>query len=228
MRKFHVLVAASFAAMAFAVPASAAVNLVEDGNGNSTAYNHVDMDTNTQGVGYHNVFGTFSESGNAYGVTFNSGELIDTKNGKAFIDPNDGFLGGFSFFLTDPTLYFTGFDLDLQKFSTGINYVTVTAFYGDNLTFSKDFDLASIKGNKLGIEGIADGGDYFTRIALSFVGSGKNVGVEQVKAINIGGVGTITTVPAVPEPATWAMLIAGFGLVGAAMRRRDRTAVVAA
>jgi hypothetical protein len=27
--------------------------------------------------------------------------------------------------------------------------------------------------------------------------------------------------PAIPEPATWAMLIAGFGLVGAAMRRRQ-------
>ncbi len=32
--------------------------------------------------------------------------------------------------------------------------------------------------------------------------------------------------PAVPEPATWAMMIAGFGLTGAAMRRsRTRTAV---
>ncbi len=28
---------------------------------------------------------------------------------------------------------------------------------------------------------------------------------------------------AVPEPATWLMLIAGFGLIGAAMRRKDRT-----
>jgi hypothetical protein len=27
----------------------------------------------------------------------------------------------------------------------------------------------------------------------------------------------------VPEPATWAMMIAGFGLVGAASRRRTRT-----
>ena len=32
-------------------------------------------------------------------------------------------------------------------------------------------------------------------------------------------------VAAVPEPATWAMLIAGFGLVGGAMRRRTRTSV---
>jgi hypothetical protein len=32
----------------------------------------------------------------------------------------------------------------------------------------------------------------------------------------------------VPEPQTWAMLIAGFGLVGLAMRRRQTTARVAA
>ncbi len=47
--------------------------------------------------------------------------------------------------------------------------------------------------------------------------------------------GTGTAVPlllsaggAVPEPATWAMLVAGMGLVGATMRRRRGTAVVAA
>jgi hypothetical protein len=33
--------------------------------------------------------------------------------------------------------------------------------------------------------------------------------------------------PAVPEPATWAMMIGGFGLAGAALRRRPRTAVAA-
>ena len=32
---------------------------------------------------------------------------------------------------------------------------------------------------------------------------------------------------AVPEPATWAMLIAGFGMVGASMRRRKMTTVTA-
>jgi len=31
----------------------------------------------------------------------------------------------------------------------------------------------------------------------------------------------------VPEPATWAMMIAGFGLAGAAMRRRERSAAAA-
>lgn len=36
------------------------------------------------------------------------------------------------------------------------------------------------------------------------------------------------TPPAVPEPATWAMMIAGFGLVGTSLRRRHATPAIAA
>ena len=36
------------------------------------------------------------------------------------------------------------------------------------------------------------------------------------------GLGTVTLGGPVPEPATWAMMIAGFGLVGAGLRRRRR------
>lgn len=38
---------------------------------------------------------------------------------------------------------------------------------------------------------------------------------------------TVRTMPAVPEPATWAMMISGFGLTGAMMRRRRRAASAA-
>lgn len=51
-------------------------------------------------------------------------------------------------------------------------------------------------------------------------------GYDEVRLIQNNGGGfeldnvTVGTVTAVPEPAAWAMLIAGFGLVGAVMRRR--------
>lgn len=35
----------------------------------------------------------------------------------------------------------------------------------------------------------------------------------------------IPSPPAVPEPASWAMMVGGFGLIGGAMRRRRRVAV---
>lgn len=67
---------------------------------------------------------------------------------------------------------------------------------------------------------IAVGDQIYLRLSQSFgysVAGGASYGPNGLGAITIGG--------AVPEPATWAMLIAGFGLVGAAMRRKRRTAV---
>jgi hypothetical protein len=53
-------------------------------------------------------------------------------------------------------------------------------------------------------------------------------GSEDGLAIDDFGLSATVAAPAVvPEPATWAMMIAGFGLVGAGMRRR-RVAIVAA
>jgi PEP-CTERM motif len=46
-------------------------------------------------------------------------------------------------------------------------------------------------------------------------------------SLNINGPGTITGAggPAVPEPASWALMLTGFGLAGAAMRRRQSVRV---
>ena len=53
--------------------------------------------------------------------------------------------------------------------------------------------------------------------------------VDAVTGVYSGAGGLVTefnTSPAVPEPASWALMIAGFGMMGAAMRRR-RTAIAA-
>lgn len=62
---------------------------------------------------------------------------------------------------------------------------------------------------------------------LLFVGAGLgNVGNNDYFKLSKLTVNTVAP-PAVPEPATWAMMIAGFGLVGASLRRRAGKPVLA-
>jgi hypothetical protein len=52
--------------------------------------------------------------------------------------------------------------------------------------------------------------------------------IDNVRGTTVGGDTGIVNFEAVPEPATWAMMIGGFGLVGAAMRRRSSQKAVLA
>ena len=58
------------------------------------------------------------------------------------------------------------------------------------------------------------------QFTLSFAGTrfaAKDVAIDRV---------FLSTVAAVPEPSTWALMLAGFGMVGFAMRRRKTTATL--
>ena len=57
------------------------------------------------------------------------------------------------------------------------------------------------------------GGDYIT--GLTFASSSNSFEIDEISG------------SAVPEPATWAMMITGFGLAGVAIRRRRTTFAVA-
>ena len=63
------------------------------------------------------------------------------------------------------------------------------------------------------------GGNVRVNLSQSFgyaVAGGATYGPNRLGVVTIGG-----AVDAVPEPATWAMMIGGFGLIGGAMRRRS-------
>ncbi len=73
-----------------------------------------------------------------------------------------------------------------------------------------------------------DAGPHYNFIGISNccmqeVTSGTYVGSDSVNGFAM----RVTIASAVPEPATWTMLIAGFGMIGAASRRRTRALTLA-
>lgn len=87
-------------------------------------------------------------------------------------------------------------------------------------------------------------GNYYTanwqieHIAIDQSLSGHNFDLSVLAAdcqptghfgyVYLDGFGSVVPPGVVPEPATWAMMLAGAGLAGAALRRRRRTALAAA
>jgi hypothetical protein len=126
---------------------------------------------------------------------------------------------------------------------TVVNFAPVTATNGQLVTFTSAFgsfsgllsNLATapapnavVSFDSLGtftpggtLSAFASGGALLT---VSFTQTGTLVAGRP--APSISGSWTLATT-AVPEPASWAMLIAGFGLVGVASRRRRTTVVTA-
>jgi hypothetical protein len=79
--------------------------------------------------------------------------------------------------------------------------------------------------------------DFLDNKGFTFLPAGGNRGLEHGDTVSFAGNvltydliagnpgDNIRVLTAVPEPATWAMLVAGFGLVGYAARRRSRIAI---
>lgn len=80
------------------------------------------------------------------------------------------------------------------------------------------------------VANISVAGFYLTSLVYNSNGNpAKDIVVDRVYAVRTNDAATVfvpqTTVFAVPEPATWTMLVLGFGLVGFGLRRRRPTTV---
>lgn len=219
MNRFAILALATSAAIALSAPATAAV-VTLDFTGVATPSNQTTVG------GYYN--GGTSGDGNSgvnYGVAFSSNALaINSYNGGD--EPNPGIL----FFLSGGAVtidYAAGFD-------TGFSF-----FYASNSNASVTvWDALGGTGNMLATINLANNfnsgcGGYcvWDPIGVNFAGTAKSinfaggadfVGYDQITfgAATPGGTG------AVPEPGTWAMMLVGFGMTGAALRYRRRRVAV--
>lgn len=198
------VVAAGLLAASLSGGAQAAV-LICDGPG------CVSTDTNVLVNSNNTPSLTQTGSAGAAMVKFTSTEnLLAPSNGQARVAAEDQTLNSLTFELlggyTFKTALFNLFDA-----SQAATQVTITYFDPTLLEFKdRTFDLANNGQNFMGISGNA--GETFSKISFNFT----NGGVADMRQLRLGGIAA----PAVPEPATWAMMVGGFGVVGLALRRR--------
>ena len=128
--------------------------------------------------------------------------------------PNDTIdVGGLTFGLTDNSL-FNNVEFSLFKGAADSVNIDVVNDTGQTFSFT---NLALTNGeNQFGFQGI--NGQSIRSVSFSANGPG---GVQDIRQVRLD----LANNAPVPEPAAWALMLAGFGLVGSTMRRRARTSV---
>ena len=216
MRKLAMLAAASLAALA--TPALAQT-VTSEVNGSPLPYQIFGI-----GTGPHDpanvVYGSSPSNDNgAPNVTFTSGAgstvQVVISDGFAQIDPGTG---TWTSLQIDPT------EFDFTDFKFAISLEGATSDANDNVLVEYLLAGASDYVSWGTIDGLTApnvnfelSGATFDAFRLSTVSAGVTFGT--IKQMSYNPVGAP---PPVPEPATWAMMLMGFGATGVAMRRSRR------
>ncbi|OHT19789.1 MULTISPECIES: PEPxxWA-CTERM sorting domain-containing protein [Edaphosphingomonas] len=220
MRKLWGVAALSAAVMGAAlaaVPASAAIVIY-------TSPGAVSPSDNVQfNDGYPNPANPLqAETNHGTLVTFESNELLYTpSSGQARITGTDSNLTTLTFYLTNPALAMS--EVEFRLTDPNGNYHTTAT-----IDFYDQFGVATtLSGFTL-----SNGADWFSAqgtdgslISKVVITTADNI--NDVRQVRVTPTALPLNEPLVPEPSTWAMLITGFGLVGAAMRRRRGQAAFA-
>jgi PEP-CTERM motif len=142
-------------------------------------------------------------------ITFFSPVNVDAKNGFASIDA----VGGGSDVYHSLTVSVpTGFTFTDLIFDT-LKATQVSVLGSNGGTYSND----DVKTGLDEFMAVATGGTSFTSLTIT-----STDGFSQIKHFEISG---LTTVRAIPEPSTWAMMVLGFAGVGfMAYRRKSKGA----
>ena len=192
-------------ATALAVPAGATITVINSQGVNPTQ--NVLLNNGQTGA---TITGNTNQSNTS--VTFqslNAEALVAPSNGQARVESADGTLDTLAYYLTAPGFGFTQTEFNLFFAVGQTNSVTIFV----NGTSYGSFGIGN-GSNWFGVT--ATGGDVITRVSFDTNG----VGVTDMRQIRLGPIAAV-----VPEPVTWAMMLAGFGALGFALRRRPTTRV---
>ena len=209
--------AAAIAGAATAASASVVV-LDFEGIGNTASINDF----------YNGGTDSAGNSGVNYGINFSSASLglIDSDAGGTGNFANEPSASTIAFFLSGSAATMNvaaGFDTGFSFFYSAFQDAFVTVYSGLNGTGSVLATLNLLTNfNNGGCVGDPNGGAcHWDPVGVSFLGTAHSVDFGGVA--NQAGFDNITlgsATPGLPEPESWVLLIGGFGLTGAAMRRR--------
>ncbi|MEO7787853.1 MAG: PEPxxWA-CTERM sorting domain-containing protein [Sphingomicrobium sp.] len=193
--------AAAGAALAIAAPATAAITITAS-PGAVQPDENVLANTNVTGT---TVFGGTNQTNTSVSIASTNGETLTstTSNGQSRFSSTDGSLDMARIFLTQGGT-FTSAEFNLFNALSTTSSVSIIVN-----GIAQSFALGNGQ-NFFGIQ--ATGGDVISSIAFDTNG----IGVADLRQLRLGGVA------AVPEPATWALMLIGFGGMGIAMRRGRR------
>lgn len=216
MRRVLITALAAAAAIAVSAPAAAAVT-VSNTNGSPLANQIYGIDSNGT-----TVYGSSPNNDSVANVTFTADTTVHIGAGFAQINDATPNTADWYSLIINPDQLFSDFKYSTMLTGSG----TISVYYllsgcGCDATDLSNFSAVTA----------ANGGVYsadnnnFNKIltggtfdAFAIVSS-TPIAFFEVKQMTFNGVDT----PAVPEPATWAMMLLGFGGIGMAMRRRRRT-----
>ena len=168
----------------------------------------------------------FGDDGNPlYGITNNSNTSVTFLGMEDLTAPSGGqarvealAAGGFDYlqiFLTDPNLAFKEIEFNINPLQTTGPFQSfdIVVDFTDNLgnVFSQS---STIDNGANWWSARAIDNQWIKQVTLSTAPNN----VQAVQQVRIGGIGTPGVVP---EPESWALMIAGFGFIGLAMRRRS-------
>lgn len=216
LRTFLAVSAAS-AAISFAAPAGAAVVVGSGDAGTEYVINYTGQVGGSTEAGISALLKlTFTGiSGNSYNFSY---DLTNTSS-------------------LESRLRSFGFDTDPNISGAAASGVYDNVEYNNN--FPESFGTVDVcfradGGNVCtgGPNGLAEGANAIGTLSLTFGSAQESISLDRfvtrfqsIEGSNYGnsGIGVGTPVPAVPEPATWALMLAGFGAIGWGMRRRKAT-----
>jgi len=208
--KLKLAVACSALAVAAAAPAFADIIFIQ-GN----AAGSLDAVQLSGGALDAEVTGTVNPNNTA--VLFTGLEnLISPSSGQARIAAADGTLNSLDFNLAAPNLGFLLAEFNLNALASG--WTTIKAFdqFGSQ---SQTFNISSAGQNFFNLQ--ATNGQVITRVEID------SSDLADIRQVRIGGVTSyLSNVGGgpIPEPASWALMILGFGGIGAVMRHRRHRA----